>query len=326
MSGLESATAMLTLPWWAGLAFVVLLAVFCALAFLRAGLRQTLGAVARYSVAVLALIVAVGFLERFAARDRAAEQRILEARMGELTARAIAPGSPLACLDATAGETVESACERALFVSPETIAAAVAYVSARLALLADAVAFARPGQETPDSATAALRHAAETDRFGFVAHVLAYRDNCTPAVCDAFKLLRDSSRIAANMRARTFDTLVERYAAGWSARETPAEPAAPETSSAPVASVPAPGAPMAAHYDFPSAASIPPVSIMNAEPGSPPGPAAAETASEPAGARRQAAPPPRRATAGAARPGTPVPIAPPSPPAAANAAPGAAVR
>jgi hypothetical protein len=43
--------------------------------------------------------------------------------------------------------------------------------------------------------------------------------------------------------------------------------AAPPAGVAPVARAPAPGkTPLAKGYDFPSAASIPPVSIMNAEP------------------------------------------------------------
>ena len=54
----------------------------------------------------------------------------------DLATRALAPGSALACLDTIAGETVENACEKALFASPEATAAAVSYVAAQLSLLA----------------------------------------------------------------------------------------------------------------------------------------------------------------------------------------------
>ena len=69
----------------------------------------------------------------------------------ELTARAIMPGSALACLDAMAGEAVESSCEKALFATPEATAAAVSYVGAQLSLLAAGHAQAHrldPGRET----------------------------------------------------------------------------------------------------------------------------------------------------------------------------------
>ena len=71
-------------------------------------------------------------------RDRADERRALDHRAAELVGRAIAPGSAIACLEATNTETVEGACERAVFASPETVAAATAYMAARLSLLADA--------------------------------------------------------------------------------------------------------------------------------------------------------------------------------------------
>src|SRR5262245_26653290 len=40
------------------------------------------------------------------------ERRALEQRVAELALRALSPGSPLACLDALAGENVEIACEK----------------------------------------------------------------------------------------------------------------------------------------------------------------------------------------------------------------------
>ncbi len=73
--------------------------------------------------AVLGAAMTWAFLDRAAVADRSAERRALELRAQELSARALAPGSPLACLDAVAGENVMAACERALFVSPASVAA-----------------------------------------------------------------------------------------------------------------------------------------------------------------------------------------------------------
>src|SRR5262249_3399156 len=66
-----------------------------------------------------------------------------------------------------------------------------------------------------------------------------------------------------------FDSYVARYASAWAKSEPLAEKQPHPAAPAPVASAVEP--PLVAHpldsrYDFPSAASIPPVSIMNAEP------------------------------------------------------------
>src|SRR5262245_19666497 len=87
--------------------------------------------------------VAVLFFYRNANQERAAERRALQARESELTTVAAAPASALACLDAIAGEAVERLCEKAIFATPEATAAAVSYVSGRLALLADEFAYAK---------------------------------------------------------------------------------------------------------------------------------------------------------------------------------------
>ena len=75
--------------------------------------------------------------------ERAAERRALEQRALALAVQSAAPGSMLGCLDSAAGDAVENACESAVFADPQNVAAAVAYVSAKLALLADGIAYAR---------------------------------------------------------------------------------------------------------------------------------------------------------------------------------------
>src|ERR1043165_6566701 len=108
---------------------------------MNAALRTTL------SLAALALAGAAVFalIDRSTVAQRAAERRGLLARDGELTRMALTPGSALACLEANAGETVENSCEKRVFATAESTAAAVGYVNARLKLLADAAAFRDSG-------------------------------------------------------------------------------------------------------------------------------------------------------------------------------------
>src|SRR6185436_11331740 len=85
-----------------------------------------------------AIVFGWTYVHRANERDRADERRALDQRAADLVGRAIAPGSAIACLEATNTETVEGSCERAVFASPETVAAATAYMAARISLLVDA--------------------------------------------------------------------------------------------------------------------------------------------------------------------------------------------
>ena len=183
-------------------------------------------------VVVLAGLAVMSILDRMAQDERGAERRALAQRSAELTAQALAPGSTLACLDGAAGEAVENACEKTVFGGPQSTAAAVAYMAARLTLLADGLAFAR--HSDPDFALtlAGLRRAIELDRFGIAAHVLAVRDGCTAERCAAFALLGDAEVIKSNLKAQVFDQYVSRYAADWGKSEPMVKAPAP----APVAS------------------------------------------------------------------------------------------
>jgi hypothetical protein len=165
----------------------------------------------------------------------------------------------LSCIDDLAGEAVLTACEKALFGSPESAAAAVSYAAsqiARLTALGD-VAAANPFM-SPE--LQALRRAVERDRYGVMAQALLARDRCTPSECPVFRALTDSRQIVSNMSARVYDGLIARYAPTWNA------PAAGAVAAL-APSVPT-GKPTNA--DFPTSNSIPPVSIMNPEPGTPP--------------------------------------------------------
>lgn len=268
------------------------------------GMQRLLLPIAATAMGALAVIAV---LDRLAVAERAADRRALLQRIAQLNLSAVAPGSMLSCLDGGAGEMIENACEMAVFANPQSAAAAAAYTSARLSLLADAVELAKRGDPTVIDAFSAARRAVELDRYGIAAHVLAVRDGCTAERCAAFALLRDTSALKANLRVQAFDGYVERYAAAWNKAESVAEKQPPAAAPAPVANAfePAGNHPVSSRYDFPSAASIPPVSIMNSEPPLPKN-SAAGAAAPPAGTEA-AAPtavpvPPKRPQAQAATP------------------------
>src|SRR5262245_5926867 len=315
-------TGTMSLPAWA--VVVGLAAIIATLAVLRmgAGFDARGGAWAQAALIAVAVLAGWWLLDHFARRDAAADERAFEARALELATRALAPGSALACLDAIAGDVVEDACEKTVFASPETTAAAVSYVGAQLSLLSWAGERARragPGPSFPRSSTlsvrtAQLRRAIEADRFGIAAHVLAVREGCTADRCNALALLQDTRRISANLAERPFDAQVKRYAATWPAAGT--KPVASNVAPA----TPAPAAAAAAtklpgNLYFPSASSIPPVNIMTAEPAAAPPhdtTGTGETGSAPrrgAPAAAQARPPASPAPA-PARP-APTPLSPP---------------
>ena len=230
--------------------------------------------------ALLGAAMAWAFLGA-AVGDRNAEHLALERRADELTARALVPGSPLSCLDALAGETVEAACEKAIFSSPASAAAATSYIAARLALLSEVVAYVGRGGAGMDDVLVPLRRSLETDRFGLVAHVLATREGCTSQNCKTLALLRDAQHVRANLSGEAFERHLDHYLTVWN------QPAGAPLADG--AQLPPPGIAqsnlpgprrVSANVDFPSAASIPPISIMNPEPTGPvlPGVAAAAAA------------------------------------------------
>jgi len=251
-----------------------------------------------FGALVIGVLAVAVLIDRMRGNEQAADRRALIARDAELSRAALAPGSALSCLDAHAGEAVENACEKAVFANARSTAAAVAYVAARIDLLRDVAAFAKTNELGALAGFSASRRAIELDRFGIAAHVLASRDGCTADRCATFAILTDTDALRSNLKAQVFDQYVARHIPEWrTSAEAPTAPAvstAPATPEASVAtSAPAPGhVPLSDKYDFPSAASIPPVSIMNAEP---PLPAAADkggdAATKPAGADQTDAPP-----------------------------------
>ena len=256
-----------------------------------------------FSVILICTLAVIGIIDRLATNERMAEQRDLRLRDSQLSVSALAPGSPLACLDGVAGEQVENACERAVFADAQSTARAVAYVTARLALLADVSTVAQRDDRDLLATFANARRAIELDRYGIAAHVLAVRDGCTTERCATFAMFQDTGALKANLKVRAFETYVARYASAWGKSE-PGADKEPQASAAPLPPVASAGEPSAPHpvdprYDFPSAASIPPVSIMNAEPPPPKEQTGAHSGEKPAG---NTPVPPKRPQAQAASP------------------------
>lgn len=198
----------------------------------------------------------------------------------------------LACLDGLAGESVEAACEKALFASADSVAAAVSYTAGQVTRLA-AFGNAAAANKAMTPELNALRRAIERDRYGLVAQVLKTREGCTlSSSCPFFQSLTNSGQISSNMSENLYEGFVGRYASSWNA-----PPAVAGAATAPVAAlgtVPPPGKPVSG--DFPSAASIPPINIMTPEPAAQ-GSQAAQRPPEPG-----ASPPPRSAPAAVINP------------------------
>jgi hypothetical protein len=220
---------------------------------------------------------------------------------------AAAPLPQLSCIDEMAGDAVLAACEKVLFGSAESVAAAVAYAASQITLLTSLgdVATANKG------AGSDLRRAIERDRYGLMAYVLTARDRCTPTACRAFRSLTEPRQIAANMEDRVYESLVMRYAASWNT---------PQAAAGMIAALP-PSLPTGkpTNAEFPTSASTPPVNIMTPEPplGAAPKPSAAAAPASPAAAPRPAAatpPAPTQAQAAAKKP-------PPAPKRPSSAAP-----
>ena len=221
LPGLDLASGTFTVPLWVVGVAAALLVALVVIAVVRSGLNEFGSLVFRAAVIVIAVVLGWSYIRGSAERDKADERRALDHRAMELVSRATVPGSAIACLEATNTETVEGACERAVFASPETVAAATAYIAARLTLLADAHEYTARRDQGYESSIAGLRRTIAADRYGLASQVLATRDGCTADACDAFGLVYDDKKLRANLRDRLFDIVVARYAVNWPTRPRP---------------------------------------------------------------------------------------------------------
>jgi len=285
-------------PMWLTLAAAGLFGIAVLVMLLRAERSVANGALA--VITLLSIGVAgAAIVGGFGPADRAASTDVRPVQ------QASAALPQLSCIDDLAGDAVLTACEKVLFGSAESAAAAVAYAASQITLLTS-LGDAAAANKGAGSDLRALRRAIERDRYGLMAYVLMARDRCTPASCPAFHSLTDNRQIAANMNEHVYENLVTRYAPSWNA---PAQAAAGLIAALPP-SVPT-GRPTNA--EFPTSASTPPVNIMTPEPplgaAAPKPPAAAPAAPRPAAvapspspspaltAAKKSPPPPKRAPA-----------------------------
>jgi hypothetical protein len=312
---IDAAAGTVTLAIWQSALFAGMALLLLFLAIYRGKWPDVAGTVVRVGLVMFAVAAVWGLLAQLSEHDRADERRALDRRIAEMGARALAPGSPLGCLEPTLGATLEAACEKAVFADPQSVAGTMAYVAGSLSLLSDSLAWGLDPDY--DSGLAALRRRLEIDRFGLVAQVLVGQ-GCSAAKCETLALFADASRLSANLKARTFENLVARHSAGWPQPPPAAAPeaAAPAVPPAPVATAPpapTPAPSAGSGINFPSAASIPPVSIMTEEPSQPANPAAAASAPGPAAPKRPPGAPPRSPPRAQAPPtAPPIQIAPPA--------------
>jgi hypothetical protein len=272
MLGVDPQSVAWALPLIAAGLAALLIAVVCALAFRfsdKGVVPQRWRIVLVVAAAVLSASLTWAFLDNATVRSENAERSALKLRAGQLTAQSLMPGSPLACLDALAGDTVQAACERAVFASPASVAAALSYVAAQFALLSDMTEYAQHGGARIDDALLPLRHALETDSFGFLAYVLVAQDGCTSEHCPPFALLGDPSHVRTNIIAQTLPHYLDHYREIWA--KSAEEPLASAGGTLPpgLAENDPARRKVSVNIDFPSAASIPPISIMNPEPKTP---------------------------------------------------------
>ena len=227
---------------------------FCALIVLIVLLRAD-KTMANGALAVIALL-AIGIASTTTVRGFGTPTRTADPAVDTRVAAQYVPLAPaLACLDGLAGESVEAACEKAVFGSADTAAAAVSYAAGQVSRV---VAAGSARTLTPEQQV--LKRSVERDRYGLVAQVISIRDRCVVTDCPLFRVLSDSNQIRANMNERLYDTLVTRYSASWNS----AAAAAPS----PAAGLLAPSMPTGrpTTVDFATSAAIPPVNIMTPDP------------------------------------------------------------
>jgi hypothetical protein len=251
-------------PWAAG-ALLALVAAAYILArkdlIFANPMRVLVSVTGAVALALLALYLVQSIDQRTLTHQRNADRLTLETREHDLSTKSLAL-SGLGCLDFPGNDLIENSCEKLLFSGPGEVSAAIAYISARLSLLAKESTYAKHNPEAFKHSRAAVQRAVIRDRFGLYAHVLRVEYGCNQIECDLFPIMQDPARLKANLKERVFDVLINRYAVTWTDPHVPQTIGSPQPATQPSQRA----APMRG-LDLPSASgSIPPVSIMAPEP------------------------------------------------------------
>lgn len=277
-------------PMWLTLAAAGFFGLIVLITLLRAEKSVANGAL----TVITLLAVGIAVASTLRGYGPAATHGAVENPSSQMTAAGSLPA--LACIDDIAGDAVEQACEKVLFGSAESTAAAVNHTAAMISRLT-ALGDAASAQPTMTPEMKALRRAVEHDRYGLVAQVLLARDRCTPTECPAYRSLTDNHQIITNMDEHTYDALVARYAPSWNLPQVATALAAPGSMLGAAAPTGRP-----TNAEFPSAANTPPVSIMTPEPGTGTAAPRAVSSSPAAAEKSTASVPPRASTQTGAAP------------------------
>ncbi len=256
-------------PMWLGIVIAVVLVFVVVSRMLRGESAMSFGVVTMGGLLLVGIAVAAIMMRKPSAMSSSVQAVTSSPSLSAPDFRAVVqvPPTPapsvaalpaLSCLDGLAGESVESACEKALFASADSTAAAVSYTAAQITRLAS-YGTAESADKVSNPNLKVLRRTIEQDRYGLVAQVLMTRDGCTSTACPFFDSLTINNLIASHMNERLYDGFVGRYAALWNA-----PPSSPNAGPPAAALAPASGRPMSG--DFPSASSTPAVNIMTPEP------------------------------------------------------------
>jgi hypothetical protein len=236
--------------------------------------------------------------------QRTSEVRLLAARAWALEMQALAPGSIFACLHEIADEALKSACERVLFQSPQAIAAALQYRESQLEIFEEGLRLGAVKGALKQPLNRVQRML-ERDQFGITAYVLATRRGCSEVSCDSLVQFGAATRVRAHLQQGTFQRRLDETflpTPAVAARSPTPDPGRAVIDPRPVGggTPPSKFKPLGEQYSLPSAASIPPISIMNDEPSTATGNdgANAETSDEQRSGRSPSKPTARNAARG----------------------------
>jgi hypothetical protein len=154
----------------------------------------------------LVVVVAAAYVWLVRA-ERDQDVAMLLARAVRLDGVVLQPGSVLSCLETPRSAEIERQCERVVFANPVSLAGALAYVTARIELFADANALGLGQNPKLSPLISKTQDLLELDQFGIAGHVLASEFGCTTSLCRL--------GIAVRPDDKKFEQTAARHGASW---------------------------------------------------------------------------------------------------------------
>lgn len=204
----------LTLPGWALAAGGVVTFLLLMLLLRPRGDRGGLGTLAQLTVVAVIAGAAYFGLKQNEEASRSVERKAIEDRAEAILTQTAATDSVLGCLSVSSMQTLDEACEKAIFAEPQRVAAALGVTAERMMLLNDASIYAAREPGFLDRFDP-LRKSLEADQYGFVANVLANDYKCLPDSCTRMRMFKDPEKVKANLANRKFEALLAKHKANW---------------------------------------------------------------------------------------------------------------